>query len=79
MTEKLTQNSYKYLMEITYQRIEQKKLYDLDFKPYSNELLRKLIEHFEEEEEYEKCNIINNIITNKKKHEENYDNRRINS
>ena len=45
MTEELTLKSYEYLMQDTYNRIELKKHYDLDFKPYTEKFLKKTMKN----------------------------------
>lgn len=70
---KLVNKSYKYLMNITWERISDGKEYDVNFKPYNKELLKNLIKFFEETEEYEKCAKAQQLL-NKKEHENNYEN-----
>lgn len=72
MIKELTLKSYEYLMIETFKRIEENKHYDVDFKPYSKELLKNLLRFFEEREEYEKCKMIHELITSRYNHELNY-------
>jgi hypothetical protein len=58
MINELTLKSYEYLMIETFKRIEDNKNYDVNFKPYSKELLENLLRFFEEREEYEKCEML---------------------
>jgi hypothetical protein len=74
MTEELTLKSYEYLMQDTYNRIELKKHYDLDFKPYTKKFLKKTMKHFEYKEEYEKCKVIHDFISSRFNHELNFNN-----
>ena len=74
-SKKLSLKSFQYLMEITYQRIEQNKEWDENFKPYTTQLLDKLLQHFEESEDYEKCAVVQKLKEKKLNHKENYDNR----
>ena len=76
--QELVSQSYKYLMEITWERIESGYEYDINFKPYNINLLKKIVSFFEQTEEYEKCAKVQNLI-NQKNHEEYYENRRLNS
>lgn len=70
---KLSLKSFQYLMEITYQRIEQNKEWDENYKPYSLTLINKLLEHFEQQEQYEKCAVIQKLKEKKLNHKDNYD------
>jgi hypothetical protein len=72
MIQELTLRSYEYLMQDTYKRIELNKHYDLDFKPYTKKFLKKTMKHFENKEEYEKCKIIHDFISNRFNHDLNY-------
>jgi hypothetical protein len=72
MIKELTLKSYEYLMIETFKRIEENKHYDVDFKPYSKELLKNLLRFFEEREEYEKCKMIHELMTSRYNHELNY-------
>jgi hypothetical protein len=72
MINELTLKSYEYLMIETFKRIEDNKNYDVNFKPYSKELLENLLRFFEEREEYEKCKMIHELMTSRYNHELNY-------
>ena len=77
MIETLTLKSYEYLMIETFKRIELNKDYDENFKPYSMELINKMISFFEETEEYEKCKILHDFKLIRYNHELNYKNKSI--
>jgi hypothetical protein len=74
MIKELTLKSYEYLMIETFKRIKENKHYDVNFKPYSKELLKNLLTFFEEREEYEKCKMIHEFIESRYNHELNYKN-----
>ena len=74
MVKYLTLKSYEYLMIETFKRIEENKHYDLDFKPYTEKFLKKTMKHFENKEEYEKCKVIHDFISNRFSHELNFNN-----
>lgn len=67
-SEKLTVKSYQYLMEITFDRIQNNKEWDETFKPYSINLLDKMLQYFSDKEEYEKCAVIHKLKEKKIKH-----------
>jgi|LakMenEpi03Aug12_release.lakeMendotaPanAssembly.Ray.scaffolds.fasta_scaffold3400256_2 hypothetical protein len=45
-----------------YQRIVNKKPFDKNLKPYSKEKIEKVIEYFENKEDYEKCHELSSYI-----------------
>lgn len=71
MVEELTLKNYEYLMIETFKRIEENKYYDINFKPYSQKLIKNLLNFLEEREEYEKCKILHDFMI-LKNHELNY-------
>ena len=54
MVKDLTLKSYEYLMIETFKRIEENKHYDINFKPYSQKLIKNILNFLEEREEYER-------------------------
>jgi chemotaxis methyl-accepting protein methylase len=59
------------LENIIYERIKLGKSYDLGFKPYSEIVLRNVLNYFEEKEEFEKCELILKHL-NKLNHDNGY-------
>lgn len=70
--------SYDFLMQSTFDRIKDGKLFDNKLKPYSQEFLEKILYYMEERERYEDCIILKNIINNRLNHDNNYKNLTIN-
>ena len=73
MIKELTLKSYEYLMIETFKRIEENKHYDINLKPYSQKLIKNLLNFLEEREEYEKCKILHDFMI-LRDHELNYKN-----
>lgn len=65
-------HSYSYLMNSSYDRINQGKCYDISFKPYTIDFIDNLISYFEEIEEYEKCKVLLDFSKERFDHEKNY-------
>ena len=72
MMDTIVMHSYSYLMNSSYDRINQGKCYDISFKPYTIDFIDKLILYFEEREEYEKCKILFDFSKERFDHEKNY-------
>jgi hypothetical protein len=53
-------------------RLKEDKMYDLDLKPYSLDLINKVLKFYEENEEYEKCLIILDKSNKRFNHSNNY-------
>ena len=70
--------SYDFLMQSTFDRIKDGKIFDNKLKPYSQEFLEKILYYMEERERYEDCIILKNIINNRLNHDNNYKNLTIN-
>jgi len=70
--------SYDFLMQSTFDRIKDGKIFDNKLKPYSQEFLEKILYYMEERERYEDCLILKNIINNRLNHDNNYKNLTIN-
>jgi hypothetical protein len=70
--ENLVIKSYSYLMNSSYERIAKGKGYDISFKPYEKKFISKMIQYFEDIEEYEKCQVLVNFMNNRFDHEKNY-------
>jgi len=68
----IVMHSYSYLMNSSYDRINQGKFYDMSFKPYTMDFIDKLIFYFEEREEYEKCKMLLDFSKERFDHEKNY-------
>ncbi len=64
------------IMNDCYNRIAQisqiNKPFDDTFKPYTKEFIKKVIDHFEEKEEYEKCKTLNDFLSIRFDHERGY-------
>ena len=72
MMETLIMHSYSYLMNNSYERINQGKYYDMNFKAYEKNFIEKMISYFEEREEYEKCKVLFDFSKERFDHEKNY-------
>jgi hypothetical protein len=72
MMDTIVMHSYSYLMNSSYDRINQGKFYDISFKPYTVDFIDKLIVYFEEREEYEKCKVLLDFSKERFDHEKNY-------
>ena len=72
MTDKLVMKSYEYLMRESFNRIKDGKNYDVNFKPYSMEFIKKMISFFEEREEYENCQTLSKFLDIRFDHNLNY-------
>jgi len=72
MMDTIVMHSYSYLMNSSYDRINQGKFYDMSFKPYTMDFIDKLIFYFEEREEYEKCKMLLDFSKERFDHEKNY-------
>ena len=72
MVDKLVLHSYDYLMNDTFKRIESGKHFDEKFKPYTEELVNKIVKYFEDKEEYEKCKTLIDFIDIRFNHDKNY-------
>lgn len=60
-----------YLKEI-YQRISENKPFDKNLKPYKEDLLRETLLYFQEKEDYEKCQVLSDFISQRFNHITNY-------
>lgn len=72
MMDTIVIHSYSYLMNSSYDRINQGKCYDISFKPYTIDFIDNLISYFEEIEEYEKCKVLLDFSKERFDHEKNY-------
>ena len=72
MIDMLVMKSYDYLMQDVMTRIEKGKHYDDNFKSYSEDFIRKVINYFESKEEYEKCKTLIDFINIRYNHDLNY-------
>ena len=59
-------------MESNFNRIKKGKQLDLNKNPYNVDFIHKMIDYFEESEEYEKCNTLLNFKKRMLDHENNY-------
>jgi hypothetical protein len=66
--------SYDFLIQSTFDRIKEGKIFDNKLKPYSQEFLEKILQYMEERERYEDCLILQNIINKRLNHDNNYKN-----
>ena len=60
------------LMREVFERISENKPFDKNLKPYKEDLLKKILDHFEEKEDYEKCQVISNFLNKRFNHIKNY-------
>lgn len=65
-------HSYNYLMNSSYDRINEGKFYNKNFKPYEKDFIKEMISYFENLEEYEKCKILLDFFNKRFNHENNY-------
>lgn len=72
MINSLVLKSYDYLMNDAFERIRSGKHFDANFKPYSEEFIRKIILYFEKREEFEKCKTLVDFIDTRFNHNINY-------
>ncbi len=64
--------SLDYKMNEILSRLNQGKTYGYDLKPYGEKVLKRALKFFEENEEYEKCQLLIKYIENRFNHEKNY-------
>ena len=57
-----------------FDRIKSNIFYNKKFKPYKMGFLKKILLHYESQEEFEKCQIVKNFIDKRFDHEINYKN-----
>ena len=67
--------SFDFLIQDTFSRIEKGFPYSINLKPYTQELVKEVLQYFEEKEEFEKCIIIHKFIQERFQHEKNYFNK----
>ena len=72
MIDKLTLKSYDYLMNSALIRIKSGKSFDEQFKPYTEDFIKKTIQYFESKEEFENCQILKEFINIRFDHDLNY-------
>ena len=60
------------LMIEVFERISENKPFDKNLKPYKEDLIKKTLGHFEDKEDYEKCQILSNFINQRFNHVTNY-------
>jgi hypothetical protein len=65
-------HSYDLLMNQTYERIMHGIYYDNNLKLYSKVFLNKVLNYFEQIEDYEKCSVLQDIIIKRFDHENNF-------
>jgi hypothetical protein len=66
--------SYNFLMQSTFDRVKEGKVFDNKLKPYSQDFLEKILKYLEDKEKYEECSLLKEIITNRFNHDKNYKN-----
>lgn len=66
--------SYDFLMQSTFDRIRVGKLFDTNFKPYSQDFLEKVLKYLQDKERYEDCSILQELISKRYNHDNNYKN-----
>ncbi len=72
MLDNMVMKSYEYLMQDTFNRIKEGKITDENFKPYTEEFIKKILQYFENKEEYEKCKTISDFLNIRFNHDLNY-------
>ena len=72
MVDGLVLRSYDYIMNDAFERIQSGKNFDVNFKPYSEEFVRKIVKYFEDREEFEKCKTLIDFINIRFNHNINY-------
>jgi len=72
MLDNMVMKSYEYLMQDTFNRIKGGKITDENFKPYTEEFIKKILQYFENKEEYEKCKTISDFLNIRFNHDLNY-------
>jgi hypothetical protein len=60
------------LMREIFERISENKPFDKNLKPYKEDTLQKTLNHFEEKEDYEKCQVISDFINQRFNHVTNF-------
>jgi len=70
--DKLVNTAFNFQMETNYKRIKSGKFLDINKKPYNVNIVDKMISYFEDNEEYEKCQILIEFKNNILDHENNY-------
>lgn len=68
----LVLKGYSFLMNDCYNRVLSGKPFDVNFKPYTEDFLIKVMRYFEEKEEYEKCKTLSDFINIKFNHDRGY-------
>ena len=66
-----TIHSYDFLINNSYDRIKEGKLFDEKLKPYTKEFIKDMIQYFELKEEFEKCQNLKKF-NDRFDHEKNY-------
>lgn len=74
MLNDLVLKGYEHLMTDTYNRIELGKHFDMNFKPYKEDFIKKVIKFFEDSEDFEKCQTLMNFMNKRFNHDLNYNN-----
>lgn len=70
--ENLISTALNFQMDSNYKRISSGKKLDINKKPYTMAFLDKMIKHFEDCEEYEKCRVLLSFKEDINNHESNY-------
>jgi hypothetical protein len=60
------------VMKEIFERISENKPFDKNLKPYKEGLIRDTLLHFEEKEDYEKCQIISDFMNQRFNHVTNF-------
>lgn len=72
MVKNLIDSALHFQMESNFKRIKAGKQLDINKRPYNADFINKMIKHFEDMEEYEKCNILLSFREKMTDHESNY-------
>ena len=60
------------VMKEIFERISENKPFDKNLKPYKESLIRDTLSHFEDKEDYEKCQVISDFINQRFNHVTNF-------
>lgn len=70
--DKLVDAAFNFQIESNYKRIKSGKHLDINKKPYNMSIINKMLNFFQEQEEYEKCQVLKDFKNKILDHENNY-------
>jgi hypothetical protein len=59
-------------MNEVYDRVSKNKPFDDKLKPYTKSQIKKVLKHFEDKEDYEKCQVLSDFINERFNHVNNF-------